>query len=189
MDANSCTQMAYFEIEDVDLASNETNVIDTVFCLEGHVYNVELSELIDDYEPGGVWEDAYNTGFLGANGTFEVSELGLQNFSYCLEGVLPCNTSNCNVLNISVDECMFVESNRDFENKVEIFPSPFNDYLSLSGIEKCNIQVFDNSGRLVFEKTACSHNERLDLGFLSKGIYYISIKDDASVYQTKMVKQ
>lgn len=67
--------------------------------------------------------------------------------------------------------------NQELEN-VLIFPNPFKNQIAFSGIdENMNIEVFNAVGKLVFQKNNISANTVIDLGDLSKGIYFIKALD------------
>lgn len=64
---------------------------------------------------------------------------------------------------------------------IKIFPNPATNKLNIIGkneTDLLNIEIFDVSGRSVFQKTLLTKNKSFDLDFdLLNGIYFLTIKD------------
>lgn len=86
----------------------------------------------------------------------------------------------------------------DLENRLvvnpefSIFPNPVNDNLNinLSQIEgSVRLDIFDQNGKLVYEgSTLNGMNHRVDVSFLTEGIYFIRVQDEQSVLTKKFIK-
>jgi len=72
--------------------------------------------------------------------------------------------------------------------KINIYPNPFETTLNIdnkSGIENYKIEIHNSLGQIVY-KDVLSNN--IDLSFLPVGVFYISIKDNHSVFVKKLMK-
>jgi len=61
-------------------------------------------------------------------------------------------------------------------NNVNIYPSPIDDYINISGMEGklFNTKLYDLQGNLILAE---SGNQKLNIGHLSKGVYILLIED------------
>lgn len=77
-------------------------------------------------------------------------------------------------------------------DKIKIYPNPSSQYISVSSplVNVDEIEVFDNSGRLVLSKTNILPQEKIDIKNLAVGIYYIRIYSKGSLLKSeKIIKQ
>jgi len=78
-------------------------------------------------------------------------------------------------------------------NEVKIFPNPAADQLHVIGLEGYGvITIADVSGKMVFlQKGAWLSNtqETIDISSLAPGFYFVSVQQNESVQQLKIVKQ
>ncbi len=83
-------------------------------------------------------------------------------------------------------------SQTDFlETNISIFPNPAFNYCDIkTNIESVNLNLFDAFGRNVYSQKM-SFETQLDLSMFSKGIYYLSLEDNATkiIYNKKVVIQ
>ncbi|MCD6366901.1 MAG: C10 family peptidase [Bacteroidales bacterium] len=81
------------------------------------------------------------------------------------------------------------------DNQLIVYPNPMSDNLNLRFLnvpQKVEISLTNLLGKLVYSKTInqpVSNKISLDLGFLAKGLYILTINNDATIVQTKVVKQ
>ncbi|CAI8423210.1 MAG: Uncharacterised protein [Flavobacterium sp. SCGC AAA160-P02] len=81
------------------------------------------------------------------------------------------------------------------ENKVlrfDIYPNPALDELSIQlpqGMNKATVSVFDYLGRLIKTQSLSSDNAKLDVSFLSSGLYLISINADGKIGTQRFIKK
>ena len=88
----------------------------------------------------------------------------------------------------SVTDFSMSKVDEAFKTAVEIYPNPFGDQLSIKGIETGTIEIFDLSGRLVYQNEVLAEQ---NLAFLESGVYVIVIKDNSGniVELAKQIKQ
>jgi len=85
-----------------------------------------------------------------------------------------------NYISLSVEEESF--------SKVNAFPNPTNNLITIEVTKNSTAQLFDLSGKLVMTKTITTSNNQISLLDLTKGIYQLVIADGADVQTTKIVK-
>ncbi len=75
---------------------------------------------------------------------------------------------------------------------IDAFPNPFQKEVSWEmpqGSQPVEIQVIDLLGKVVYRQKITSGTNRINLSFLSKGMYLFQVKsNDGKLYQKKMVK-
>jgi hypothetical protein len=72
------------------------------------------------------------------------------------------------------------------ENEVVIFPNPTNGIFYITGSNLLNVQVLNEFGQVIIEK---SKNSKIDLGYYANGIYFIKITTDKKIITRKLIKQ
>lgn len=70
-------------------------------------------------------------------------------------------------------------------NTVNIYPTPANSILNITGNGIRNIQMFDASGRLMLESTT---GGRYDIGNFANGVYIVRVTTDNGISTKKVVK-
>ena len=70
---------------------------------------------------------------------------------------------------------------------VTITPNPARDYLFVTGIEKCNVQIYNSIGVLVYENTLS--DATIPISSLTAGIYSIHLSNNETFITQKFVKQ
>lgn len=76
----------------------------------------------------------------------------------------------------------------DFVNKnLKIYPVPFDNLITIKGIEKANIKIFDINGKKNFEGNFENEAEIITTDF-STGIYTISIEKEGKINTKKIIK-
>ncbi len=72
--------------------------------------------------------------------------------------------------------------------EINIYPNPNNGVFTLEGAEKnSNIEISDISGHIVYQMNLSSSKTNLDLSYLSKGIYLITIHSSKGTIVKKLV--
>jgi hypothetical protein len=70
------------------------------------------------------------------------------------------------------------------------FPNPVSNDLYISNIgEKSTISIYDLNGKLLLSKTSGFDSEKIDVSFLSNGIYIIKVTDNTTIRACRMIKQ
>ena len=77
----------------------------------------------------------------------------------------------------------------DNNNPLKIFPNPVNNELNIEGIGFTDIEIYDDIGKLVFEKKISNavYHANIQLPELSKGLYAVKIKTLKSYYTQKII--
>jgi len=114
-------------------------------------------------------------------------------------GVLRCYSDDIVEVNYSwpIVYCDYINDNYiGFEENVKvsnygIYPNPTNKsvWITISDDFPISICIFDSIGRRVYSEVKTgSLSCEIDLGFLSPGIYWITISNDQSIYSNKIIK-
>ena len=80
-------------------------------------------------------------------------------------------------------------TNIDFKNPMKIFPNPLQSELNIEGIGFTDIEIYDDIGKLVFEKKFIDaiYRTKIQLPNLCKGLYVVKIKTLMSYYTKKII--
>ena len=88
------------------------------------------------------------------------------------------------------EEGTIVVGNRKIEaNLLNIYPNPANEILYIQNLNNSEIQIFDISGKLIFENQAISGNLNIDVSNYNSGLYFIKVSDNQQIQNTKFIKQ
>jgi photosystem II stability/assembly factor-like uncharacterized protein len=68
----------------------------------------------------------------------------------------------------------------------EFFPNPSNDFIQLKNVETMNLTMTDINGKLVLSKII-QPNERIDIGNLGNGMYFLTLKNGKEIQQGKII--
>ncbi len=78
------------------------------------------------------------------------------------------------------------------ESGIEVFPNPFYNKVSFhplqSSAEKILIEVFNEIGENVFRKETTLKDQEINLGQLTKGVYFLNVKSEKFSLTKKIVK-
>lgn len=145
-------------------------VFDTVSMAACGISQSPISiNIVDDTQYHQSWQQFPTVGYSAPNDTLS---------SAAVAG-LPVN-----------DLCMLLVSSGNIEIiQPEVFPNPFQNSITIEEIngDKNSVKVFDLKGELVFEKQI-QGKSKLDLSFLSPGIYQLSIQSNTNIFTKKIVK-
>jgi hypothetical protein len=80
-------------------------------------------------------------------------------------------------------------TNIDFKNPMKIFPNPLQSELNIESIGFTDIEIYDDIGKLVFEKKFIDaiYRTKIQLPNLCKGLYVVKIKTLMSYYTKKII--
>ena len=88
----------------------------------------------------------------------------------------------------SIDENTISEVNR--ANVVMVFPNPFNDGFTISGItENSNITVLDVMGKVIHSNTTHNTQHTIPTTNWAKGLYIVQLRGNQSSTTLKVIKQ
>jgi hypothetical protein len=81
-----------------------------------------------------------------------------------------------------------------FENEISIYPNPSNgqftiSYPAFSSSAKTILTVCDVIGKVVYKREMNSSETKIDLDAISKGIYFVQLKQDDLIKSSKIVLQ
>ncbi len=104
----------------------------------------------------------------------------------------------CNVLKYSTQDSIninvvlpnSIKENSNVFTFANSIPNPFQNSIKLKipGINECNLGIFDNFGRMVFEKNKYNSEHEIDLSFLSEGVYFLKIQNNNAQKVFKIIK-
>ena len=73
-----------------------------------------------------------------------------------------------------------------------IYPNPSDDHFMLSNPfheKNIEIMVYDHSGKLIFESKSDQDFIEIDLGEMTAGLYFISVKSETGILTEKIIIQ
>lgn len=89
--------------------------------------------------------------------------------------------------NISTGNCwQTININEIKNNRIIVFPNPFNDRIEIAGIEIKKVMIYSLTGELLYEST----DRNNDLIFLKRGTYILRVVDrNDSQIEMKLIKE
>ena len=78
-----------------------------------------------------------------------------------------------------------------YESLVSFFPNPVNDFMSFENQvgKELALNIYDISGKLMLTTKINSGSGKIDLSFLTAGVYMVEVKNDVAVSKTRIIKQ
>lgn len=75
-------------------------------------------------------------------------------------------------------------------SKVNIFPNPANDYLTIESLDKglTLIEINSINGRKIYSGKMEGGSQQIDLSSFEKGVYFITIQSEGFVRTEKFIK-
>jgi len=79
----------------------------------------------------------------------------------------------------------------NFPKNLNVYPNPTSGKLNLkfSALQIISVRIENALGQLVYEQKELNSDKELDLGFLSSGIYYLTIQNKSEQKTLKLVKE
>ncbi|MBC8045765.1 MAG: T9SS type A sorting domain-containing protein [Fimbriimonadaceae bacterium] len=145
------------------------------------VENMNLCVINNPNEEGLACDFDTSTIWLGGRRVI----CGLPNFANYSLGALV--GSECDTLDVSIN-------NTIHKNEITLYPNPATDHLFINtnNIHYASliIHITDAAGKNILAQNITSNNTKINITQLSKGIYFVSIKQDAEVvFKESFVKQ
>ncbi|MEO8085375.1 MAG: T9SS type A sorting domain-containing protein [Bacteroidota bacterium] len=152
---------------------------DTTICITQSI-TIEAGSGFNSYQ----WQDSTTSEFFTASSPIADT---LQLY-VTITDTNSCSSSD--TILIIFDICSGI--NTWTENNFIVLPNLFSDYISLdfSGnrTEKAMLKIFDTVGKAYFSKCILQTNQQLDLSFLAKGIYILTLQTQEKIFSLKIVK-
>jgi len=114
------------------------------------------------------------------NGDYTVSYF----YSYDLIPLCISTSAKMSVISVGLSE--------NKSNRFAVYPNPLKNEITVDLKEltgPTTVTVFDYSGRKLVEKEISNALQKLDLGFLSNGVYVIQLRNPEGVFTKRIVKQ
>jgi hypothetical protein len=91
--------------------------------------------------------------------------------------------------NIAVDGLQLpLQVTEDSKSKYKIFPNPFSDVINITGIkDAATYSIYTMEGKLI--KNHRLQNAQIDLGELSKGVYFLQLLSNGKKETHRIIKQ
>jgi hypothetical protein len=75
----------------------------------------------------------------------------------------------------------------DWENPIVLYPNPASDHLYIASEEEISlIQVFDLSGRLLYEHDRTCKNYKMNTAVFNTGVYLVRIFTNTATFTRKV---
>ena len=72
-------------------------------------------------------------------------------------------------------------------SKVNVYPNPTNSAFRISGVESANIEIYDLTGKLLYETKNINYNTEIDIANLQNGVYFVKINDNNNIKTLKII--
>jgi polyhydroxybutyrate depolymerase len=82
-----------------------------------------------------------------------------------------------------------VNDNPVFSEKVQIFPNPCSDYLTINIPVKAAVDIINIEGQLIKSFGSIEPNAAVDISGIAKGMYFIKVKTDNGMTVERFVKE
>jgi len=92
--------------------------------------------------------------------------------------------------NLTID--ITVGNNEITNGNINIFPNPANDFISFSNLsfnKNANITIYNLNGQKLMEFNYINPQQKINIAFLSKGIYTVQIQTADGIVNHKLIKQ
>jgi hypothetical protein len=85
--------------------------------------------------------------------------------------------------------CTVVSVERRNDEEVSVYPNPAREVIYFKGLhDDAQVQILDHIGRRLSEHLLDSHqNTSISVGPLPRGIYYVRIRNEKRISQSKMI--
>jgi hypothetical protein len=128
------------------------------------------------------WNTGGNTSAIIINPTV--------NTTYTVIGANSYNCSSQAVFTQSVSPCAGIENQAGSTSVIKVFPNPFSDKLSITGIEgHPTLQVFNFLGELILTQKIENDKTGIDLSSQPDGVYFIKVVTFKATEIRKVTKQ
>ena len=130
--------------------------------------------------------DAFGNGFNNTQGAGHY-ELEDSNGNIVFESDATFTTEESVSFNVIFDDLQGIKDNNS--SKVNIYPNPANDYITISGVENAkSISIYNVTGKVVYQSNAVKNN--INISELSQGVYIVNLKNnDDSQVNVKLIKK
>ncbi|MCR9182452.1 MAG: T9SS type A sorting domain-containing protein [Flavobacteriaceae bacterium] len=105
-----------------------------------------------------------------------------------MDNLLTLNFQSPTITQASCDPSLSVGSNQILD--IKLYPNPASDYIYLTGDQIVFVQVVDSTGRIVLQSKPLDSSNRLFVGDIKTGIYFVSVTGINNQTQTfKLLKK
>jgi hypothetical protein len=111
--------------------------------------------------------------------------------TYTLTGGDVNNCENTSLLTQSVSACTGFQSQIAW-NEIKIYPNPFNEnfFVENSLADNLTIEIYDITGKRIFNKTINKEKQTINISTFSQGVYYVRVfLNDSEIFNKKVIKE
>jgi PKD repeat protein len=153
--------------------SISTSDTDGVICLEGGLITLSSNQI------GTVFN---GTGLNGTSFDPMIAGIGLQIITGSYTDGIGCVANE--TLSIVVEDCSSISELSSYG--VQVFPNPNQGSFIIKGLElETAFSIYDLNGKMIFEGTASSTVEQIQLPKITSGIYYLQSTKNGQIGQLK----
>jgi hypothetical protein len=144
------------------------------------------------YAEGGMFKGHFTTGASNAWNECSISGYYSNN---TLNGKVDLDANDCGNTSAQLirEDATGIISVNSNKTKIEIFPNPTNDIVTINmnniSNEVVEINIFNVNGNLVKSETMKQNNRQINIGDLSNGIYMVEIKSKEWTEKQKLLIQ
>jgi hypothetical protein len=143
------------------------------------IFNNSLDILTSPFFASSNWE-YYDTIFIASTNATEIEIAGLD------DGV----SSGINIDNIKLEKVTYSTLiDLKFSKFISLYPNPTKSILVIKNLmsQDYSIKIINSVGLVMIEKQIYSSEEKIDVSFLTSGVYFILISEENKIYKQKII--
>ena len=166
---------------------NPNPIVSLILTPEFLCENSSSTTLSGGFPEGGLYS---GNGIIGSDFDPSLAGMGIHSIDYTYIDVNSC--SNVATDTITVNTCLALTQS-NFSSKIEVFPTPSNDLLTIRCEEFSNnqgsISIYSILGEKIFSIQSHSVTNQIDISQFSSGVYFAEIEIGNQTNIVKMIKQ
>lgn len=109
-----------------------------------------------------------------------------------ITNILLINRSGGANVDITLPVTSFSPNSNKVEQSFVIYPNPVKDKLTISlqsGFENSKVSIYDFEGRILYKDVLKLTQNNINVSFLNKGVYLITISKGSEIFKQKLIKE
>ncbi len=130
-----------------------------------------------------IWQTSMPEADINENNILTVTKSGELDITAILEENTEIKTSVHTIIDLES------KINSFFIENIKIYPNPAKNYFLIKNIDNISVKVVDINGKILISKEKYYKNQKIDVSSLSRGIYFIEIRNNFNKKIEKIIIQ